>query len=385
MIHHDKKYPAEYSTAENCMEMQSLQLAAFMMTVCNVLLVVQDWFTDINFLRFLLTAEMLKPSTPNSHDGPSVQETSSDYYPQLVFIQNKATRDDFSVETFRAMQTTLSKVFSNSKLKYTGSVTLANGDLLPGLNPRTVPSNINLYLLPYMDNQKTEGDSILTFLPEYRGYPSFSRLLQSLRNQVFASQRCLLTHTILSEKNWFHYAARTWDAVKKSPLMGPPEWGRARITLFSRTSNPFFPSIGVRVVPFGVVHLSPERTYSSKVTAPTPLLRIVSFIDLSAMSKQWQPKSDLPEVRHSVFCFFFLLFLPSLFLLMSLPDKYCLKARVLSGLTRSRLDKTNATFSPLSDSHGNSHGYSGVPPPTARPGQFSLLSSRIFSRSAFSA
>lgn len=219
MIHHDKKYPAEYSTAENCMEMQSLQLAAFMMTVCNVLLVVQDWFTDINFLRFLLTAEMLKPSTPNSHDGPSVQETSSDYYPQLVFIQNKATRDDFSVETFRAMQTTLSKVFSNSKLKYTGSVTLANGDLLPGLNPRTVPSNINLYLLPYMDNQKTEGDSILTFLPEYRGYPSFSRLLQSLRNQVFASQRCLLTHTILSEKNWFHYAARTWDAVKKSPLM----------------------------------------------------------------------------------------------------------------------------------------------------------------------
>ncbi|CAE1302098.1 unnamed protein product [Acanthosepion pharaonis] len=38
------------------------------------------------------------------------------------------------------------------------------------------------------------------------------------------------------------------------------------MTLFSRTSNPFLPSIRVRVVPFGVVHLSPARTGSSQVT-----------------------------------------------------------------------------------------------------------------------
>ena len=51
LIHHDKKYPAEFSTAENCIEMQSLQLATFMMTVCNVVIVVQDWFADANLLR----------------------------------------------------------------------------------------------------------------------------------------------------------------------------------------------------------------------------------------------------------------------------------------------------------------------------------------------
>ncbi|CAE1267827.1 unnamed protein product [Acanthosepion pharaonis] len=33
---------------------------------------------------------------------------------------------------------------------------------------------------------------------------------------------------------------------------GPPGWGGARMTLFSRTRNPFLPSIRVRVVPFGV-------------------------------------------------------------------------------------------------------------------------------------
>ncbi|CAE1316073.1 unnamed protein product [Acanthosepion pharaonis] len=38
------------------------------------------------------------------------------------------------------------------------------------------------------------------------------------------------------------------------------------MTLFSRTSNPFLPSIRVRVVPFSVVHLSPARTGPSQFT-----------------------------------------------------------------------------------------------------------------------
>ncbi|CAE1285704.1 unnamed protein product [Acanthosepion pharaonis] len=111
---------------------------------------------------------------------------------------------------------------------------------------------------------------------------------------------------------------------------GPPGLGRARMTIFSRTTNPFLPSIRVIGISNTLFHL-----------------------DRSAMSEQRKPKSDLLEVRHSVFCFFFsFLLLPSLFL----SDQYSLKTRVLSGLTRSRLDKTNATISPLSDGRGNSHG-----------------------------
>ncbi|XP_060064570.1 nonsense-mediated mRNA decay factor SMG9-like [Ylistrum balloti] len=219
MIRHDKKIGSEYSTAENCIEIQSLQQAAFLMNVCHVVLVVQDWFTDTSFLRFLLTAEMLKPSSPSSnHDNPS--EDSSDYFPNLVFIQNKAVWDHFSVETFNSMQQTLMKVFETSKLKYRGSVTVADGKMLPGLNRRTVKSDINLYPLPCIDSAgKSNQEAILTLLPEYRGYPSFTTLINGLRQQIYALPREQLTHTTLSEKNWFHYAARTWDAVKKSQLM----------------------------------------------------------------------------------------------------------------------------------------------------------------------
>ncbi|KAL5017069.1 hypothetical protein ScPMuIL_006658 [Solemya velum] len=221
LIRHDKKYPAEYSTAENCIEMQSLQLVAFLMTVCHVMVVVQDWFTDIHLLRCLQTAEMLKPSTPaSSHDSSTGQDDSADYYPHVVFVLNKANREDFNLQNFTTMQKTLENVFDNSRLRLAGSATLANGKSLPGLNDKTVDSDINLFLLPWMDSAKPETqDTILTFLPEYRGYPSFQTLISSLRDQICSISRDPLTHTSLSEKNWFHYAARTWDAVKKSQLM----------------------------------------------------------------------------------------------------------------------------------------------------------------------
>lgn len=36
---------------DNVMEVQSLQIAAFILSVCHVVLVVQDWFFDPNILR----------------------------------------------------------------------------------------------------------------------------------------------------------------------------------------------------------------------------------------------------------------------------------------------------------------------------------------------
>lgn len=39
---------------DNIMEVQSLQIAAFILSVCHVVLVVQDWFFDPNVLRYKL-------------------------------------------------------------------------------------------------------------------------------------------------------------------------------------------------------------------------------------------------------------------------------------------------------------------------------------------
>ena len=53
-------------------------------------MVVQDWFTDMSLLRFLQTAEMLKPSTPPSqHDGSGNNDDQPDYYPHLGTLKFK--------------------------------------------------------------------------------------------------------------------------------------------------------------------------------------------------------------------------------------------------------------------------------------------------------
>lgn len=86
LINNDRKLPPEYNLPHTYVEMQSLQIAAFLFTVCHVVIVVQDWFTDLSLYRFLQTAEMVKPSTPSpSHESSSSSgsDEGTEYYPHL--------------------------------------------------------------------------------------------------------------------------------------------------------------------------------------------------------------------------------------------------------------------------------------------------------------
>lgn len=42
--------------------MQSIELACFVLSVCNVVILAEDWFTDPNLFRVIQTAEMLMPN-----------------------------------------------------------------------------------------------------------------------------------------------------------------------------------------------------------------------------------------------------------------------------------------------------------------------------------
>ena len=48
---------------------------------------------------------------------------------------------------------------------------------------------------------------LFSLLPGYRGQPTFSSVVSKLRSQILAMPRCQLSHTILTEKNWYltHY------------------------------------------------------------------------------------------------------------------------------------------------------------------------------------
>ncbi|XP_051845525.1 nonsense-mediated mRNA decay factor SMG9 [Antechinus flavipes] len=231
LINNDRKLPPEYNLPHTYVEMQSLQIAAFLFTVCHVVIVVQDWFTDLSLYRFLQTAEMVKPSTPSpSHEASSSSgsDEGTEYYPHLVFLQNKARREDFCPQKLRQMHLVIDQLMAHSHLRYKGTLSMLQCNVFPGLPPDFLDSEVNLFLVPFMD---TEGDSeslpragpgsspLFSLLPGYRGHPSFQSLVTKLRSQVMSMARPQLSHTILTEKNWFHYAARIWDGVKKSSAL----------------------------------------------------------------------------------------------------------------------------------------------------------------------
>ncbi|XP_028280800.1 protein SMG9 isoform X2 [Parambassis ranga] len=136
LINNDRKLPPEYNLPHTYIEMQSLQIAAFLFTVCHAVIVVQDWFTDINLYRFLQTAEMLKPSTPSaSHDstGSSGSDDGAEYYPHIVFVQNKARWEDFCPRNLKNMHMVVDKLMAHSHLKYKVE-TLRCYECVPGLS-----------------------------------------------------------------------------------------------------------------------------------------------------------------------------------------------------------------------------------------------------------
>nr|CAD7261348.1 unnamed protein product [Timema shepardi] len=216
----------EFTPTENTMEIQSLQIAAFLLSVCHVVILVQDWFFDPNIIRFLQSAEMLKPSTPTTSQDEEIIE----YFPHVMFLQNKSQPTDFSPVQVQLMQVKLSLVqlilsfiysvlshiavnvynsaFLRSRLQIQSGVGIANGNVMKCLTPTTCGEPINLYLLPEIKEVEEKG--------YFRGHPGFEELLSKLRNHIHGVARQPITHTVLSEKNWFHYSSKVWEGVKKS-------------------------------------------------------------------------------------------------------------------------------------------------------------------------
>ncbi|XP_065510729.1 nonsense-mediated mRNA decay factor SMG9-like isoform X1 [Caloenas nicobarica] len=228
LINNDRKLPPEYGLPHSYVEMQSLQIAAFLFTVCHVVLLVQDWFTDPLIYRFLQTAEMVKPPGPApsagpAHDGPDdPPEFNPHLDPRAVFVQTRARPESFSPRRLREMQRVLETLMEHSHLKFKGSLSM--------LDPPP-EGEVNLFLLPPLEEESEDpppragggGAPLFPALPPFRGAPCWP-LLTRLRGRVLGAARAQLAPSLLTERNWFHYAARIWDGVKKSSALA--EYGR---------------------------------------------------------------------------------------------------------------------------------------------------------------
>jgi hypothetical protein len=71
----------DFKYYENFIEIQSIELACFVLSVCNVVLLTEDWFIDPTLFKILHTAEMLMPNVSmglsSANTNPSVTSDES--------------------------------------------------------------------------------------------------------------------------------------------------------------------------------------------------------------------------------------------------------------------------------------------------------------------
>lgn len=190
----EKKFNAEFSTAENTIEVQSLQLIGFIFSICHVVLLVQDWVLDFSLIRLIQAAETLKPVTPTV-SGEDNQVT--EYFPHLVLVHNKCEVADFEDDVTDEIRDLYGMVFSKSRLSWKDE-------------EQDIP---NLVLVPDLEGERAE-------ILHHRIKPrvDLERAGRGLRQKVFSLPRRPLSQGKLTEKAWLNLATRTWDNIKNSPF-----------------------------------------------------------------------------------------------------------------------------------------------------------------------
>ena len=182
---------------------------------------------------------MLRPSAPaftSTSSGLGVDDASNnqqvtEYFPELVFVHNKAQLDDFTPHKIRRYQKFYSNIFSKQSqvgqinwkydsglIRMTKAISYLNGESIAGHG-----QNVNLFFLPDMElsNASQNGRSAIYSLPEV----SYEKLSSELRKRVLAVRpRPLTTTGRLTEKTWLNYSQKCWENIKSSSFY--IEYGR---------------------------------------------------------------------------------------------------------------------------------------------------------------
>ncbi|KAI8100059.1 uncharacterized protein BX664DRAFT_382500 [Halteromyces radiatus] len=195
------------------LEMEALYNLVFLLSVCNVVMVVLTGTDiDVEMIRCLQRAEMLKfhlpdfPLIPPSNFGQTHHDMN--YYSDIVFICNKCQNEDFTLSKYKTMQSILTNSFYESQLKTKGIGSL--GKILPGYQEQgDGEENLNLYFLPFSKHLCTSSD-------KDNVDETFQMVITSMRDQIMAAPRRPGKKGQVSEKEWFRNAVKIYELTRNS-------------------------------------------------------------------------------------------------------------------------------------------------------------------------
>lgn len=171
---------SEFSITETTMEINSLRMMGFLFSICHTVLLVQDWFVDINLIRLIAAAEMLKP----------VASDIREHFPHLVIVHNKGT--GLEQDLRQDMEGFYRRVFAKSMLQWKDKQDK-----------------------PILQVMSDYSDETIT-PPNISSHPSFEDAVKMLRKKVYSLKRTPLCQNRLDEKSWMNLARKTWENIKNS-------------------------------------------------------------------------------------------------------------------------------------------------------------------------
>ncbi len=162
-INTDKKHLThDFKYYENFIEMQSIELSCFILSVCNVVLVTEDWFVDPNLFRILQTAEMLMPHiVQNPEEGQWEQR-----YPHLVYALNNS--ENVNAKDIAKMKNCINIMLQDSKLIYKKSIRdvpvssqlIKSSSQQQKIKKLNGADNVNFVVIPKADKNKNGEKNI---------------------------------------------------------------------------------------------------------------------------------------------------------------------------------------------------------------------------------
>ncbi|MFH4981754.1 hypothetical protein AB6A40_008463 [Gnathostoma spinigerum] len=206
---------------ENQVEIESIQLISFLLQVCHTILLCVDWFVDIDVIRHMRAAEMLRSTPlpfPNATDSLRFKPNRQ---VNLVVIHQRAKSEDFRSSVIRQRSDHLRRLFEDSRLNVCGGVSVGSMQLdgyiaaaskisylpLADMKPRAKSEPGQQPVTPFGDSNQLKSASV-----------EYSVSIRNLRLQLPSLHRdsFVLGDQTITEKQWYMLASKVWRSTLNS-------------------------------------------------------------------------------------------------------------------------------------------------------------------------
>ncbi|XP_063708600.1 nonsense-mediated mRNA decay factor SMG9-like [Culicoides brevitarsis] len=167
-------------------ELDDLKTLSFLLTVCNIIVIVQEKYVNSSIARIILAAEMMRTRNP-------LNGTDEENLAQIMLVENKAQNERLAAKHMRDMKSMYKTIFQCSKINYF---------LMDSSKPdeKNTTENVNFFVFPDLKhtNQSTVKNSINNFR---------TRILMNKRYTTKYHQG-----TQFNEKMWLQSLIKTWES-----------------------------------------------------------------------------------------------------------------------------------------------------------------------------